>query len=117
MIDRPSSLTGQLMYTQRSQYGVSLKSDHWLKGLAGFFSVAGSVGEFPDQFYGVGGDVPASDEERFTARTYGVEAEANKAVGPGIRAGGPECEIASVMTGPPRREYSPCCDDRMPSRL
>ncbi|MDB5106449.1 MAG: hypothetical protein JWP91_4138 [Fibrobacteres bacterium] len=86
--DRPSSLEGQILYTQRSQYGLSLKAGHYLENLAGYFSLGLSVGEFPDVFYGVGGTVPASAKERFTARTYAVEGEADKAIAPGVRAGG-----------------------------
>lgn len=86
--ERPSSLETQVLYTQRNQYSLSLHVSHWLEHLAGYLALGLSMGEFPDQFYGVGNSAKAGDVERFSARSFSAEAEANKEIVKGLRAGG-----------------------------
>jgi outer membrane protein assembly factor BamA len=86
--DRPSALEVQILYTQRAQYAVSGKLSHWLKRLSGFGSLGISAGEFPDQFYGVGNGARETDMEKFSARTFSAEGEANREIAPHLRLGG-----------------------------
>lgn len=84
---RPSDLMLQAQYTQMRQYQIGIKADHYTRGNRMNGSISVSFQEFPDRFFGIGGDTPDSLEERFTAGALAAEGQGMVAVAGPLKAG------------------------------
>jgi outer membrane protein assembly factor BamA len=84
---RPSSLMAQALYTQRDQYQLGLRADHHGPGNRRSAWADVSFQEYPDRFYGIGGDASDSREEVFTARTVQAVAQWMGTLRGGLKAG------------------------------
>lgn len=65
---RPSSVQVVLTYTQRNQAIFELKPELYLRGEQWRIEGDVVVSEYPDSFYGIGGNTPEAFEETYTSR-------------------------------------------------
>jgi hypothetical protein len=84
---RPSNLLAQAQYTQNRQYQVGIHADHHGAGNRSAAWMDIGFREFPDRFFGIGGDTPDSAEEAFTARSIQAAAQWTHALREGFKAG------------------------------
>lgn len=84
---RPSSVEVTLKATQRRQFTVQVEPELYPAG--GRWRVNGELllSKYPNVFYGIGGDTPASAEEAYTARYGSVDASAERRARPNLRVG------------------------------
>jgi len=83
----PSRMELTLKGTQRRQIVAKLEPELYLKN--GQWRVEGELraSEYPDFFYGIGGDTPAENEEEYTARYGTVDLVAQRRLGNSLRVG------------------------------
>jgi hypothetical protein len=75
---RPSSLWLLAVYTQKKQFQVQLTPEIYLRKNSFVLNMALRYERFPQKFYGVGNDVPASEEESYTPKTAGFRVALKK---------------------------------------
>lgn len=82
---RPSTLSGVLTVTQNEQLISEVLFERYLSA----YRLSGKVGltRWPDSFYGVGDNLPASAKEAYTARILNGHLEVQRAVGRALRLG------------------------------
>ena len=82
-----SSVQSTITVTQRRQVIVQATPELYLNG--GQWRVQGDLqaAHFPNSFYGIGGDTPASAEEAYTARYVLIDAAAQRRLRPHLRVG------------------------------
>lgn len=82
---RPSTLSGVLTLTQNEQIVSEVLFERYLSA----YRVSGKVGltRWPDSFYGVGDDLPASAKEAYTARILLGHVEVQRGFGRALRLG------------------------------
>jgi hypothetical protein len=86
--ERPgSSVQSTITVTQRRQVIVQATPELYLSG--GQWRVQGDLqaAHFPNSFYGIGGDTPASAEEQYTARYALIDATAQRRLRPHLHVG------------------------------
>jgi len=86
--ERPSSMEGQGVYTQKNQYILALHGEHYLPGRRGFVSVGASFLEFPDLFYGIGRMASDEEGEKYSAHSVNFDVDAHRPIWSHLRAGG-----------------------------
>jgi hypothetical protein len=84
---RPSNLLAQAQYTQNRQYQVGVHADHHGEGNRSAAWIDVGFREFPDRYFGIGGDTPDSAEEAFTARSIQAAAQWTRTLRGGLKAG------------------------------
>ncbi len=109
---RGSSVSATVTGTQRRQLIAEAEPELYLDG--GQWRVAGQLiaSDYPDVFYGVGGDTPAAAEMEYTARYGTVDLSGQRRVRPALRIG----PRLVVRTGTVRNaeEGTPLAQGRVP---
>jgi hypothetical protein len=88
---RPSSLRADAYYTLNKQYSVQLSPDVWLANDR--YRIGGKIvfRDWPTSYYGIGGSREMAsdslDHESFTERLFGVSAEVQRRLFPGLFVG------------------------------
>lgn len=82
---RPSSLFALLTVTQNRQAVVELQPEAYLDSSRLFAKL--TYNRWPDVFYGVGDNLPEGRGEDYSAVVYAVHLEAQRRMGPALRAG------------------------------
>ena len=75
---RPSSLWLLAVYTQKKQFQIQLTPEVYLRKNSFVLNMALKYERFPQKFFGVGNDVPASEEEAYTPKTAGFRVAIKK---------------------------------------
>jgi outer membrane protein assembly factor BamA len=84
---RPSTITPMFIYTQKKQIITSLNLDLYLKDELYRLFVNVNYLKFPDKFFGIGNDLPESNEESFTSRKSLVFIDFQRRFSPGLNLG------------------------------
>lgn len=84
---RPSTITPIFIYTVKKQIITQLGLDLYLKKEAYHFITTFGYQKYPDKFYGIGNDLPESNEEDFTSRCGLVSLDFQRRIRPGLNLG------------------------------
>ena len=84
---RPSTITPMFIYTKKKQIMTQLNLDLYLKDELYRLFVNINYVKFPDKFYGIGNDLPESNEEDFTSRRSLVLLDFQRRISPGLKLG------------------------------
>ena len=85
---RPSSIQALITATQRRQVVLQIAPEWYVADGRWRLSGEGRIREFPNSFFGVGGDTPQAAEEPYTVRSLYLDAAAHHRVGTHWRLGG-----------------------------
>lgn len=84
---RPSTITPMFIYTVKKQVMTQLGLDLYLND--GTYHLISALGylKYPDKFWGIGNDLPESNEEDFTSRRWQLTLDFQRRISPGLNAG------------------------------
>ena len=84
---RPSTIMPSITYTQRKQIMSEVVADIYWNDEAYHFMGYIGYKKFPDKFYGIGNDAPASNEENYTPRSAIIRLNLQKKLRSGLNVG------------------------------
>ena len=68
--DRPSNISGDIIYTAKKQVIIELNSDIYFNNSTYHLLLNAAFKNFPDKFYGIGNNTLSEDEEGYTSKTF-----------------------------------------------
>ena len=84
---RASTITGDVIYTQKKQIMIELSGDLYFRGVAYRMLTNVKFQKYPNKFFGMGSSTPESNEENYTSQKFLFDAVLYKNVSSHVNAG------------------------------